>query len=308
MIDTLADSHEGLMPIRVLQHNLIYEFENMSPSFLELSKKVVNELGLSTEIIYSCEEISARSPFVVFGKISLHESFLSYVWCNCYSLSILYSEVIVKKSVNDFFGQEVAIIDKAKAIKAYRLWEYAISLVSSFSVWDTNTPNPEKYDVNDEEDVLRINSLYLTAMKFVIAHEFAHIELQHSIRTEAGIESEEVSRRFEIEADARAVELLLQGQNNENIDTIRIGLLLGLCSLLFFSSVAKGKGYPDMDDRIDAILDKFQITSQDAMWGIATLAYKLWDVHYKKNLVWTNGLESPKDLYESIKAQIPLLD
>lgn len=303
----LAASHQGLMPIRVLQHNFIYSFENINPDFLALSQKVITELEIDPGITYSYAEEQARSPYVIFKKIFINESFLSYVWCNCFALAQLYEEIIVKKSRNDYYGSEIEIINFPFAREAFKLWEYGISLLSIYSKWDIDLPNPESYDEKYEELIPRINSLYLTAMNFVLAHEFSHLELEHDSRVDPALEQNEQSIVFEKEADSRAISLVLAGADDDNTMTIKMGLLMGLCSLLFFKSVTKSECYPDVDDRIDAVISIINPEdAEDAIWGIATLAYKLWDKQYGKGLIWENGLESPKHLYYSIKNQVKM--
>lgn len=292
------------MPIRVLQHNLIYEFEHINPDFLELTKCVIADLSLDTGIGYQIDEEPIKSPFVIFNKITVQEAFLSYVWCISFSLTVLYVEVIVKKSRNDFFGNNAEKIDFVKARDAYRLWEYATSLIYRYSSWNVLLPNPEYYHPKYVELIPKVNALYLVAMKFVLAHEFAHIELEHNSRIDPSIDPEILNKKIEKEADDRAIDLLMKGANKDNITTIKMGALIGLCSLLFFKSTTEERAYPDMDERIDAIIKVVNPEPQDAMWGIATLAYKLWDVLYNKGLNWQPGLKSPMELYQSIKSQI----
>lgn len=309
MINKLAESHQGIMPIRVLQHNLIYTFENVNPEFLQLTKKVIEELGLDPGISYSTEEESVKSPYVVFNKIFINETFLSYIWCMCFSLTVLYEEIIVKKSKNDYFGNEDELINMELAREAYKLWEYGISLLSNYVPWEYSLPNPEYFEEKYEELIPKINGLYLIATVFVLGHEFAHIELKHNDKFIPDQNEQEQNKLFEKEADARAIRLVLDGINNDNKVTREMGLLIGLCSLLFFSSITKGEDYPDTDERIDSFFKKLEPEDpSDASWGIATLAYKLWDRHFEKGLIWIEGLESSKDQYNSIKAQIENLN
>jgi hypothetical protein len=303
-INRLSASHKGLMPIRVLQHNLVYAFENINPGFLALTAKVSREQGLDTGIGYKIEEEKVESPYAVFGKIFMQEAFLSFMWCNCFSLTVLYEESIVKQSKNDFYGNEDEKIDFPAARDAYKLWEYGISLLSKYSAWDTTLPNPELVDPKYAELIPKVNSLFLTALKFVLAHEFAHIELRHSERTAELENQKELSIKFEKEADGRAIELVLAGNDDINRVTTNIGTLIGLCSLLFFKSTTMGEEHPDTDERIDAIINIINPDMQDAMWGLATLAYRLWANQYLVTLDWKEGLESPKELYHYIKNQV----
>lgn len=303
-INRLSDHHQGVMPIRVLQFNLIHAFENTNPSFLELAKKIIIDLGLDPEIGYNAEVDKISSPFVVFKKITLQEVFLSYVWCITFSLTILHEEVIVKRSKNHYFGNEIEKTNFPLARDAYKLWEYAISLIHEYSEWDRQLPNPEFYKIEYEELIFQTNALYIEAMKFVLAHEFAHIELEHDSKIPTKENENSFKVALEKEADDRAIKLVLEGVDTKNAATVRMGVLVGLCSLLFFKSETKEIAYPDTDDRIDSIISVINPDPQDAMWGIATLAYKLWDRFYGKKLIWKEGLNSPKDLYYSIKRQV----
>jgi len=293
-INYLAMSHKGIMPIRVLQNNLINEFEGMNADFLDLSRGVINNEGADPAIGYVAEEEKVKSPYVLFNKINLNEAFLSYIWSNCYSLLVLYREVVVKKSYNEFHGVAEKVTDPVLAGNAYRLWEYAMSLIVSYTPWDTALPNPEVVESSQVDLILRVNSLYLKAMTFVLAHEFAHIELGHA---ESTLDNEKA-------ADQRAIDLVMQGITPANRETKVFGVLMGLCCLLFLSASTTSANYPDMDDRIDAILQGTAPDEANGMWGIAILAYKLWDQLYNVGLTWEENLGSPKDLYYNIKEQI----
>jgi hypothetical protein len=293
------------MPIRVLRFNLLHGFEHLNPKFRDLAKKVNKELGLDFEIEYTVEEEAAKSPYVIFNKILVQEPFLSYVWCMCFSLTVLHTEITVKMSKNAHYGIEAEVPDMEKAREAYKLWEYAVSLISGYSEWGINTPNPENVDAKYTDLIQRVNSLYLTAMTFVLAHEFAHVELEHNAKPS---QTQGENAALEREADARAIQLVMEGVTEENKHTRHMGLLMGLCSLLFFKSSTKEASYPNIDDRIQAILDIVKPNGQDPMWDIASLSYKLWGRLYQKNLIWQEGLNSPQHLYESIKRQIQAMN
>jgi len=297
----------GIMPIRVLQHNLIGEFENMNPQFLELAQRVINGLGLYPGIGYDVEEERAKSPNVLFEQIRVQEPFLSYVWCMCFSLSVLYSESIVKQSINQHRKKKIRL-NRPLARHAYMIWEYAMALLNDYYTWPDILPSPERYPRQYRQLIPKINGLYVTAMKYVLAHEFAHIELQHTKADIGDMDPTEASILQERQADARAIELVLEGGNNKNTVTIRMGLLIGLCSILFTDSTAKKLSYPDTNERIDAILQIITPDAQDAMWGVATLAYKLWDRHFDNKLKWIDGLESPEALYHNIREQVEVLN
>jgi hypothetical protein len=84
----------------------------LNADFLELSKRVIKNEGADPAIGYVAEEDKAKSPYVLFNKINLNEAFLSYIWCNCYSLLVLYREVVVKNSYNEFYGVAEKVAEK----------------------------------------------------------------------------------------------------------------------------------------------------------------------------------------------------
>lgn len=280
MIDHYHPSHKGFMPIRVLQHNLSDGFERLNSEFLSLTKQMIAAGKLDPGISLDLEEAPIKIPSTGFGKLFIHEAFLSYIWCIAFSLAVLHDEVIGKRSRNEYFQNNDETTDMELSRAAYRLWEYAVSLIRQYQSWDTTLPNPEKVEECHAQVISRVNGLYLTAMHFILAHEFAHIELEHNSRSLPALSAEEENTVFEKEADKRAMELVMAGATPENTATLRFGVLIGLCSLLFFSSVTKHSAYPDTDDRIDEILRLINPEQTDAMWGIATLAYRLWDNHY----------------------------
>lgn len=87
MINTYNSSHSGHLPIRVLQHNIIHQFENTSHKFLIETEDAIKTFGLKNEIIYTLNESSSegskiKGPYVLNSKkqINIQETFLAYLW------------------------------------------------------------------------------------------------------------------------------------------------------------------------------------------------------------------------------------
>lgn len=299
------ENFPGMMPIRVLQYNLLHDFTNLNPDFAEYSKSMIKDGRIKADIRLDCTESQVQSPMAGSDDhIYINEAFLTYMWCCCYGIAIIHSEQNQKMHDNYQSGSEVSVIDMDVVRKAFKVFEYGQSLLKGYSKWDKTLPNPETLDPKIQVLTEKANGLHLAAMKYVLAHEFAHIELNHSTRSTPGMSSLEQSTVFEREADARAIELVLQGQNDHNKDTIRFGILIGLCSLLFFSSSTIVPGYPNTDDRIEIYLKEINPSPLDPMWALTVLAYKLWDQFNGIGLKFEEGLESQKELYHSIKLQI----
>lgn len=313
-INRLSSSHAGNQPIRVLQHNVTFQFETTNPTFIELSKSVIKNKGLQAGIGYYIndkpilEKIDGhnQTPFVNSnGKIHVHETFLSYVWCVCYSMLVLYEEAIAKASQNQVSKTLVHHIDIEKINKAQELFDYAKSLITSFSVWDkSNLPNPEEYSADDIFFIERANGLFVYAMNFILCHEFAHIELEHFVKRQQGQNSVSDILIFEKEADQRAMDLVLSGTTAQTKLSAEIGVLMGLCSMLFFKQKSETTTHPATDDRIHKLIEKVNASDSDPHWGIAVLAFKLWDNQFMKNFTWPKEVHDLKELYDLIRAEI----
>ncbi|MFN3641088.1 MAG: phage exclusion protein Lit family protein, partial [Flavobacterium sp.] len=223
----------------------------------------------------------------------------------CYSMLVLYEEAIAKVSQNQVSKTLLHEIDKEKIDKAQELFNYAKSLIVMFSEWDKNNlPNPEEYSAEDVFFIERANGLFVYAMNFILCHEFAHIELEHIEKRKQGQNSTSDILKFEKEADARAMELVLNGINDKTKLSAEIGVLMGLCCMLFFKQKSETTTHPATDDRIHKLIEKVNASNADPHWGIAVLAFKLWDDQFVKNFNWPKSVHDLKELYELIRTEI----
>lgn len=315
MINTYNTSHLGTQPIRVLQHNILAQFEKTTPEFLQLTLDTITSKGLKRGIGYFINEYPIshdvygrkQTPYVDTNKkIHIHETFTSYVWCISYSLVVLYDEAVAKPSQNMFYGAETNIIDHNKIKDAQKLFDYGISLIKVFTPWNKEElPNPEYYKEEDDFYVVRVNGIYVYAMNFILCHEFAHVESEHFERAAKvnNIEAKHILE-FEKEADKKAIDYILAGVTDEKRKTAIGGILIGLCCLLFFKSDTLNQTHPDTDKRIDNFLDLVGPNNDDALWGIASLAYKLWDTQFTKLYTYPKQINDYKEMYEIIKQTV----
>ena len=185
------------------------------------------------------------------------------------------------------------------------MFKYGLSLIKGFSDWDkAQLPNPENHDVNETFYVERANGIFVFAINFILCHEFAHVEKEHIDKLKVGQVLKSHIMDFEKEADDRAIELMLLGVNDETKKSIHVGILVGLCSMLFFRKETNSDSHPDTDDRIHTFLMKVNPPPEDALWGIATLSFKLWDNQFSKNFNWPKKVHDMKELYEHIREEI----
>jgi hypothetical protein len=299
--------HHGTQPIRVLNGNVLHWFENAEKDFLETLKGEVNYNALQNGIGYinsetKVEEVAYAGNVGETKKITIQETFLSYLWTISYGLVVMFDEVIMRPRIENGYIQTLADIERVK--KAQALFDYGLSLLKSFSTWDKdNLPNPEYYDPADNTYIEKINSVYLAAVNFVLVHEFAHVTLGHIDQDiERGkkgeVTTKEEIRTDEFAADNYSFQTLINGAEYlANQSSVRMGILAGLCSLLFFSSSLDGDDHPDPDDRIKIMIEKLNLEETDNLWGIASLALKLWSNHYKVDLKLPAVVDTYKDLF-----------
>ncbi len=176
MIDTYNSSHSGHLPIRVLQHNIIHQFENTSHRFLIETEDAIKNYGLKKEIIYTLNKSSSEGnkiegPYILNSEkqIYIQETFLAYLWCMCYSLHLNTDNLISS-----------AIVENHKIKSIQEIFSYALSLKDRYNDWNkSNLPNPELYSDQDKGDIECTNELFLYALNFILCHEFSHISLGH---------------------------------------------------------------------------------------------------------------------------------
>jgi hypothetical protein len=84
----------GFQPVRGLHSRILGLFENAAPQFFDTIKEQIGYAGANPEIAYWMDEIPVRTPKVegLDGKISIQETFLSYLWALSYSILVSYDE------------------------------------------------------------------------------------------------------------------------------------------------------------------------------------------------------------------------
>lgn len=315
-ISVKSEYHNGIQPIRVLQHNIIHRYENPNSEFLKKSKELIDKKGLQPGISYfiyeepimfSCEHFKSQTPFVdANNKIAIHETFLSYHWIICYSMCVLYDEAVAKPMQNAQLKKQVNIINNHLIKITEELFQYGKSLIKVYSKWDKEYfPNPEEYSNEEEFYILRANGLFVFAINFILCHEFAHVEKEHIDTLKSRTVSNQERKLFEKEADDRAIELMLSGKNEENEKSIELGILMGLCSMLYFKKdTSGGEHHPDTDSRIKNFLEKLNPSKEHPIWGVAALFFKLWDNQFNLNFIWPKEVNDFKELFYNTLSQI----
>lgn len=285
-------THKGYLPVRVLQHNIINEFEQVVCVFTNASASAIANKGLNKEINYIINKdgqngfkVVPPCVYVESKKIQIQETFLAYLWGISYCLYTFSNEIIS--------GEGKVFPEKNNEIN--KVFKYSCSLINKYSEWDkTIIPNPEQYDEEFREDIEKVNKIFLMAFNFILCHEFSHVECGHC-NTNGNI-SDEQRKEFEIDADKRAIELITTGQNTTSVG---YGISVAIISQVFFGSKLHQNIHPDADVRIMNAFTQLELDDNDQSWLIACIGMALWSDKYSIDLFWREE-NSFKELFEMI--------
>jgi Peptidase U49 len=301
------DTHTGNQPIRVLKHNLTTRLVERNEEYI---KSLHSDFKLEKGIKYHIANlplIERQMPFIdEDGIINLHETFLSYVWINCYYFFILHEEGFaipdhIRRGAPVHKSQNIQLLKEAE-----ELFNYGKSLIVGFVEWDkVNFPNPEYFDEETEEGwyILRTNDLFVEVLNFILYHETAHAELEHIKKIKSENLSDSEVKLLEIEADTRAVELIISNIRNRNMTELAIAI--GLASMLFFkNTLGGGKRHPNLDQRIENAVTLLQPAEDSSIWPMLSLFLKAWDRQFQVGLKQKPIYDTYKDLFYDFLEQI----
>lgn len=305
-LSTKKDTHNGIQPIRVLKHNLTHRL-------VERNAELISELQLNfklqSHIKYHIAElplIEKQTPFIESsGHINIHETFLAYIWSVTFSMFVMYEEGI---AIPDYLNRDIEppkkhnpeLLELAK-----ELFDYSKSLIRVYSEWDKDYfPNPEYFDENTDEGyyILKTNDLYVEVLNFVLYHEMSHAEFEHINNIQSNSLSNDEIKKLELEADTRAIELMLF--NCRNTNATQIAITIGLASMLFSrNDLYGGKNHPNIDVRIENFLQKVNLQDDSPVWAFLVLFLKLWEQQFSHNFKQKKEYDTYKELYYELLEQ-----
>ena len=298
MINNYNESYAGHLPVRVLQHNIIHQFENTTTDFPNLSEGIIKRYGLNKEINYLLNSNKTngnkvRGPYVLNSTKQIHiqETFLAYLWCICYSTYIFTGNLIDKNNIKN-------------TEKATELMQYSLSLLNKYSDWDkTKLINPEIYSEEDAQDIEITNEIFINAFNFILCHEFHHVAQGHIDKYKNNNISNEEKLEFEVEADKKAIEIIKEGATKAKNNASNIGIVTAICSLLFFKEKVSNRIHPDSDVRIISALEIMEVEDNDITWVLACSSLNLWMNLYKIDAHWEEK-KTFKSLFKSLSFQL----
>lgn len=304
----------GFQPVRGLHSRIIGLFENAAPQFFDTIKEQVAYAGANPKISYWMDDRPVQSPKVegLDGKISIQETFLSYLWAISYAIPVSYDERVNKPRNEP--GYAGSVEHKKIVSESENLFRYALSLRERYTEWDIeNLPNPQLItpDSLEAEYIDKISAAFLQSVVFILIHEFAHFYLGHLENDNLANKGELVISKSELisdelAADKYAIDVLLEGANHiVPLPTIRVGIVLGLCAVLFLNSSVDGDTHPDPHHRLREALTLMNPEPNDPVWALASMGLAMWAWHYKKPWVGGNTYET---LQENFLLMVNQLD
>ena len=184
---------------------------------------------------------------------------------------------------------------------------YARSLIDEYSDWEKGSLiNPEVYPRDKNSEVEVANEIFLNAFNYILCHEFSHFELGHIERANTEVKlSIEERKENEIEADRRAIDLIISGitEGTGKTEAATKGITIAICSMLYAKETVGNKIHPDTDVRIIAALDQLGVDDNNELWSIACSALYLWKIMYQVEFCWADG-GSMREIFTSTSRQL----
>lgn len=292
--------HPGNQPIRVLINNVLNAFESVYPDFKTEAIKHYGNYGLSAGIPYHLDKLAldCEDPCMIpesFEEngtqyIVLSETFLSYLWCLCFSLYIPFHEFIDKRAREQIpYDELLGRIDNNLFILANNVFSFGLSLLKNYSNWDVNRlVNPEFYPECYREIIGEVNYVFTQATTYILHHELAHVKKGHNLDscTKSSLSKEK-------EAEIEAFRAIISGfKDSDDKNNKSIGVIAGICAGFFLSPSIYTEDHPDSDTRIQMYFEELGDVD-DSLWSIPCFAYHLWGSYYQYELQIPPDSEEP---------------
>ncbi|QJD81549.1 phage exclusion protein Lit family protein [Spirosoma rhododendri] len=281
-VSVLQKRHKGNLPIRVFSKDTLSHFQELYTGFSDEIKHELSYGGLQPKVYYDCHKTpivdrACLMPQECPGELGtpnsylyVKESYCAALWCLCYAVLTIYKENGTHKPN---FQPDVDVFN------------YGLSLYQHWSPWDKHLlANPEEFDEAETQHISAVNGLFLYGIAFVLCHEFTHQQLGHSsepISTEESIKDEFAADEGALKTMRRATE----GRGLDEVNSIKLGTLLGSGSILFPESTwSGGPSHPDTDQRLTRILENLTDGDEESdLWEFGRILLLLWGLIHNKD-------------------------
>lgn len=233
-----------------------------SPQALAPEKQAVL-VPLLRQIKLHCQNGEFR--FSTSGDyVHVSDGALNLVWCACYASWFIYQAFGRAK------GQElVRFDDDPETVAALDLYQWAIKCVREqiFRTWPDSAPRPTR--TPPPGSPLHVGTeVFLTAIGWMLLHEFGHLAHQHPLIISARAKAEEN------EADLFATEHVLAGVSDENIRFKRsVGIVVANVVLLLLELIdgqTPSVSHPPIEERLSHNLRGAELEANDRIHAFAT--------------------------------------
>lgn len=298
---------QGRLPVRVLMNGMLARYENIAPGLLEEVLDEIKYRDFRPEVICATARNPICTPCVlrempVVGSektvwvIEIEESFLQFIWCIAFSISIMYLELYEKPLLR---GQLPKTVNKEDPImqQALAVSEAGVQLLKSMNPQVFySLPNPE-FPLKDYEEYIEVaNQLFFVAGSFILLHEVGHQFLGHTTMAPS-LESKDE----EHQADRYAVSWVKQGMGHHRINDTLLStgtMVAMLAILLLHKDLDGGPAHPHPDERMIQVLEHLSLSENHPMWTFGVLGLPMWiATHGKVELNVKSWNSSPKDLF-----------
>jgi len=298
-------THEGVLPVRVLQFNMLKWFEEVSPTLLEEVLGEVNYRGLQRGIGYHIAIAPITDAAEIDGKkkIHLYENYLQFLWGVSYAITTLFQEGFVKPvKAGTYTG--VTDLSDPFVRKAYAVFDASIEL---FTKCDPSKhyalPNPEKETPLDVKLIRQVNGVFSAASAFILMHEVGHQFFGHldDLPVTDDYLKDKGQYEDEFAADDYALEWLQKGKAPSDVldDTNAMGVIAAMTTFLLMDPQLTGDDeHPPPHMRMTHALEELGTTDEN-LWACACIGLRLWAAHTKYSFTVPSGddLHGYKDLF-----------
>lgn len=295
--------HKGELPVRVLSHNWINWFENITPNFKEEAKGEIDFRNLKAGLIYHFDksQITECAYINPNHQIELYENYNQFLWCICYSLLVLFDKGIQEPILCKNYTGKLDF-NNPYIRNSINIFNNGFDLLNTYKDRQFyQFPNPEKYNKYDKYYIEKVNAIFCAAMVFILLHEYAHQFLGH---LDNNYKSEE-PQNDEYACDEYAIDKMSSKLSTKESSTYKFGIIAAISSLIIYDkSLEGGEMHPDIDERLEMAMNKMKIEDIHYLWGVASLTYKLWGIKYNKDIEMPPVFNNYKHLFEYIQVKI----
>jgi hypothetical protein len=307
---------QGTQPARVLLPMVVHLFQHTNKDFFREIEKMTQSGLLDPRLDMQYGEVGLSmaatagrgywTPKIINATrtIQLHETFLSYQWCICYAIFVVFLETIDFPMMNEIAGYDKYLVSAEELERALGMFDYGRQLIVYYDPWNKDEmPNPERYMAEKRDFIEQTNIFFTESMKFILGHEVIHAKKHLPNLPDPACD--DCYKDMEYEADLEAIDLILSGTSADRRFIVEIGIVLGLLSMFYFAGETSGKRHPRVEDRLGHAIARLNIAPDSQVWGFACVGLELWDRQFNHAFDWAGkGQVSYQEMFERIVGQI----